>query len=83
MIKPLFSQLQIEPVEKKQTLVSEEPSLCEYGKVVAIGPDVKCVKVGDTVGFLVWGVNHLEIEGKKYYFVDEDRRFILGVIEND
>ena len=81
-ITPLFSQLMIEPTEKKQVLVSDEATLCEYGKVIAVGPDVKNVKVGDVVGFLMWGVNHLDIEGVKYYFVDEDRRFLLGIIND-
>lgn len=76
-IRPFGSNILVEPVEKKQILVSDQKSLCEYGKVVAIGSEVKEIKVGDTVGYLVWGVNSLQVEDKKYYFVPETSDFIL------
>lgn len=83
-IKPCFNQILIEPVEKKQTLVSDEKSLCEYGKVIAVGEDVKTIKEGDVIAFLLWGINHLDLEdGKRLYFVSEDPRFILGKLEDD
>ena len=47
MIKPFGNQILVEPVEQKQVLVSQQKSLCEYGKVLAVGSDVKHVKVGD------------------------------------
>lgn len=81
MIKPFGNQILVEPVEQKQVLVSRQKSLCEYGKVLAVGSDVKHVKVGDTIGFTVWGLNSLEVEGKKHYFVQEDSQFLLGTIE--
>lgn len=81
MIKPFGNQILVEPVEQKQVLVSQQKSLCEYGKVLAVGSDVKHVKVGDTIGFTVWGLNSLEVEGKKHYFVQEDSQFLLGTIE--
>ena len=80
IIEAFGDQILIEPISKKQILVGDTGTLCEYGKVVSVGPDVKSVKIGDTIGHTVWGVNHLEIDGKKYYFVREDTRFILGKI---
>lgn len=80
-IKPFGRNIVVEPVEKKQILVSDRKSLCEYGKVVSIGEEVKSIKVGDTIGYLVWGINSLQIDEKTYYFVPEDDEFLLGTIE--
>ena len=79
-IKPFGNQILVKPVEKKQILVSDKASLCEYGEVIAIGEDVKKIKVGDMIGYTVWGINRLEINDNKHYFIPEDSRFILGTI---
>lgn len=76
-IKPLFNQLLIKPTEKKQIIVGERKSLYEYGTVLDIGQDVQNVQIGDTVGYVVWGIKDLEIDGEKFYFVPEDSRFLL------
>ena len=81
MIKPFGNNILIEPAAKKQVLVSEQGALCEYGKVVAVGDEVQKVQVGETLGFLVWGINKLEVEGVTYYFLPESSDFILGTIE--
>jgi len=79
-IIPFGNNMLIEPVEKRQVLVSDRKSLCEYGKVVAVGSEVKEIKVGDTVGYLVWGISSLEIDGVTHYFVPESSEFLLGTI---
>ena len=82
MIQPLHNNILVEPVQEQKTLVSDEPSLSCYGKVLAIGEGVNDhrIKVGDTIAFLLWGVNHVEIEGKKYYFVPDEKEFVLGKV---
>lgn len=79
-IKPFGNQILVKPVEKKQILVSERQTLCEYGEVIAVGEEVREIKVGDTIGYTVWGINHLDIENERHYFIPEDSRFILGKI---
>lgn len=79
-IEPFGNQILVKPVEKKQILVSDRKTLCEHGEVIAVGDEVKKIKVGDLIGYTVWGLNHLEIDGQKHYFVPEDARFILGRI---
>lgn len=79
-IIPFGKNMLIEPVEKKQVLVSDRKSLCEYGKVIAVGNDVKMTKIGDMVGYLIWGISSLEINDKTYYFVPENDEFLLGTI---
>lgn len=71
----------VKPVEKQQVLVSDEGTLSEYGEVVAVGDEVQKIKVGDTVGFSVFGVEKLIIDEQKYYFIRENAEFLLCVIK--
>lgn len=80
-IKPFGKNILIEPEERKTVLAMDQGSLCEYGRIVAIGNDVQTLRVGETVGFLVWGISKLEIDEKTYYFLPESSDFILGTIE--
>lgn len=79
-IKPFGNQILIQPMQKKSVIVSQSKNFCDYGTVIAVGDDVKVIKVDDIIGYTVWGLNHLEIDGIKHYFVPEDPRFILGTI---
>ncbi len=80
-IKPFGNRILVKPVEREQVLVSDDGTLNEYGIVEAIGPDVKVVRVGDKVGFSVFGVEKLVIDEQKYYFISEDPEFLLAIIE--
>lgn len=77
-ITPFGNQILVKPTEKKQVLISERKSLCEYGEIMAIGDEVQKLKVGDIIGYTVWGINSLEINDEKHYFIPEDSRFVLG-----
>jgi len=79
-IKPFGNQILVKPMEKKQLLVSQQKNFCDYGTVIAVGDQVEKIKVDDIIGYTVWGMNSLEIDGIKHYFVPEDPRFILGTI---
>jgi len=79
-IKPFGNRILIKPVEKKQILVSDDGTLNEYGEVIAVGDDVKVIKVGNKVGFSVFGVEKLIIEEEKFYFLQESPEFLLGTI---
>ncbi len=72
-ITPYFTYVLVEPVEKKQVLVSDTARLETYAKVVAIGPDVTQTKVGDYVAFEMWDVKDCSINGTKLYTVAEER----------
>lgn len=80
-IKPFGNRILVKPVVKQQVLVSDDGTLNEYGEVVAVGKDVKEIKVGDKIGFSVFGVEKLVIDDEKYYFIQEDAEFLLAVIE--
>lgn len=83
LIKPYGSRILVKPAAKTQVLVSDAGTLCEYGKVVAVGPDVLYVKEGDTIGFVVWGIEKLDVRDEIFYFLDEKSDYILGFIEED
>lgn len=80
-IKPFGRQILVKPVEQENAIRADSGVYCEYGKVIAVGDDVKHVKVGDTIGYTPWGMNHLEIDGVRHYFIIEAVDFILGTIE--
>jgi co-chaperonin GroES (HSP10) len=77
-IIPFGNNILIAPRETNTILKGYEGTLCEYGEVLAIGSDVQLIKVGDIVGFTKWGIKELIIDEKKYKFIPEDTRFILG-----
>lgn len=80
-ITPYGSNILVEPMIKSQIAVVDQNPLCEYGEVIAIGEDVKYIKVGDKVGFTIYGMKDLTAEGKKYYFIPEDTNFLLCKLE--
>lgn len=80
-IIPFGKRILVKPEEKKQVLVADDGMLNEYGEVVAVGNEVKQVKVGDKVGFSVFGVEKLVIGEEKFYFVKEDDEFLLGWLQ--
>ncbi len=78
MIKPFGTRVLIKPVKVSGPLQSD--SLCEYGEVLAIGEDVKKIKIGDTIAFISFGVEHFEMDGEKHYFVNEGNEFVLAKV---
>jgi len=58
--------------------VEEEPK--ETGKVVAIGPDVKDIKVGDKVMFATFAGDKIEMDKKKYVMLHDDDSEILATL---
>ncbi len=80
IFKPFGRNIYIKPTEAKSVIINSAPSLTQYGEVIAIGDDVQKVKVGDTIGFTVFGVNHLEYDGARLYIIPETDEFILGTI---
>lgn len=79
-IHPFGDRILVKPIVRQQVLVSDDGNLNEYGEVVAIGHDVKVIKVGDRIGFSVFGIEKLVIEEEKFYFIQESPEFLLGTI---
>jgi co-chaperonin GroES (HSP10) len=82
-ITPFGNNILVLPTEVKTIVSVKNTSKCDYGKVIAIGKDVKEIKVGDVIGFVNHGLLALEVEKTKLYFVTEDANFILGTFTNE
>ena len=83
-IRPFGSYILVQPTVKSEVLMGDTGTLCEYGKVLALGEGAKAVtsfKVGDEIGFLVWGIQKLAVEDETFYFVPVTGDFILGWVE--
>lgn len=93
MLKPLFDQVLIEPLEKEEVTsggivipdsAKEKPS---QGKVIAVGPGITHegktieipVKPGDTVIYKKWGGHEVKDQGKELLLVEV--KDIMAVIE--
>lgn len=79
-IQPISNRIYIQPEVSESVLKLSTPQKKEKGKVLAVGPDVKEVQVGDYVIFTPWAVDVYEENGEKYYFVSEDPVVILAKI---
>lgn len=74
MMKPLRNTVILEPVEKKDESGFELPknTTLELAKVVAIGPDVMWVKVGDTVPYKEYNTDQIDVNGTIYVLYNEE-----------
>lgn len=82
MITPFGNQILVKPIEKQQVLVSDDGTLSEYGVVEAVGSEVQEIKIGDKIGFSVFGIEKLIIDEQKYYFIRESPEFLLCTIND-
>lgn len=77
-IQPFGTNILVQPTEKSTVIAIKNTSKCDYGKVIAIGKDVKEIKVGDIIGFVNHGLLALEVDKTKLFFVPECSDFILA-----
>ena len=84
-IQPLADRLVIEQVEAEEVSAAgiilpdsakEKPS---EGKVLAVGRDVKEVKVGDVVLYAKYGPTEVKVDGKEVVLAKEED--ILGIVK--
>ena len=82
MWRPYKNNILIEPADKNK-VIGDTQTKYLYGKVLAVGSEVKDIKAGDTIGFTQWGTNKIVMaDGKEHYFIADNSEFILG-IKND
>lgn len=79
--QPYKTNILIKPEDKKK-VIGNTAKYYLYGEVLAVGNEVKDIKVGDRIGYTLWGLKDIEeSDGTKYYFVKDDSAFILGVLK--
>ncbi len=82
---PFGKNILFSPASKNK-VVGDSSKYFFYGKVLAIGDEVKKIKVGDTIGFTQWALSKIVMGDKgeqEYFFCPESDDFILGVLKND
>ena len=81
-IKPQPNEVQIKIDEAKAGVLNMESTqtAVEFGEVVAIGDEVKGVKVGQKVLFKAWACDIVTVEGKRYYFINMQTNGIKATI---
>ncbi|MDQ5943296.1 MAG: chaperonin GroES [Patescibacteria group bacterium] len=77
-LQPLADRIVLEQIESEEKTSSgiilpdsakEKP---EQAKVIAIGPDVKGIKVGEVVLYTKYGPNEVKVDGNEYLIVKEE-----------
>ena len=61
--------------------ISSRPTAIEVAKVLAVGEGIDWIKKGDTLLFKSWGLDIIDWEGKKYYFIDTSTKAICAVVK--
>lgn len=78
--KPFGKNILFEP-QSKDKAIGDTSRFFFYGKVLAVGNDVKDIKVGDIIGFTQWSLNKIVMSDKsEHFFCREDDEFILAVL---
>ncbi len=77
-MKAFGTRIQIKPEQKESVIRTPDANLVERGEVISIGDEVKHVKIGDKLLFTSFGVDSVDIDGTRHYFLLEDSAFILA-----
>lgn len=81
---PYKTNILIKPA-KKDVVLSDNanaPKYWLYGTVLAVGSDVRDIHEGDVVGYDKFGIKDIDKDGEKYFFLEDNPSFILGIIKN-
>ncbi len=76
--KPFGRRIQVRPKDAKGIIQTAEKNLVEVAEVVAVGDEVLSIAKGNTVVFTSYGVDSVDIDGERHYFLLEDDSFILA-----
>lgn len=78
-MKPFGRRIQVRPEQAEGVIQTADRSLIERATVLAVGDGVSDrIRVGDTVTFTSFGVDSVDLQGERHYFLLEDDAFILA-----
>lgn len=83
-IETLGKRIQIEVDELKAggLVIDSIPTAVEIGKVVGKGSEVTLpINIGDKIMYKSWCVDICNIDGKRYFFIDEDTKGICAIVK--
>lgn len=78
-LKPYGRRIHVRPEAAKTLIQSNEANLIEKAVVIAVGTSVFNIRVGDIVLFTSFGVDSIDIDGERNYFLLDDDAFILAI----
>ncbi len=78
-IAPEHIYLKIEEANAGILDTSSRESAVEHAEVIMVGEGIDWVKKGDKVLFKSWGVDLINVDGKRYCFLDMKSRAIKAI----
>jgi co-chaperonin GroES (HSP10) len=78
--RPFGRRIQVRPEQQRSVIATPDANLVERATVLAVGDEVRKIAVGDTVLFTSFGVDSVDLDGERHYFLMEDDAFILATI---
>ncbi len=80
--KPFGRNILFQP-QSREKIIGDTSKYFLFGKVIAVGDEVKKVKVGDSIAYTQWALNKIVMPDKtEAYFCIENDDFILGILQN-
>lgn len=76
---PFGANIRVVPKTKDYIAQPQEGTFLDIGEVVAVGDEVKKIKVGDEVSYWLFGIKSVDHDGTLHHIIPEDSRFILEV----
>lgn len=76
---PFGANIRVVPKVKDYIAKPTEGTFLDIGEVVAVGDEVKKIKVGDHVSYWLFGIKSVDHDGVLHHILPEDSRFILEV----
>tara|TARA_Y100000310_G_C20690805_1_gene822058 strand:- start:1697 stop:1939 length:243 start_codon:yes stop_codon:yes gene_type:complete len=70
-ILPFSNNVVIKRLEQKASAFHVEQETTGQGEILAIGPDVKSIKVGDKILFVEYAVDSFELDNSTYLLTPE------------
>ena len=77
---PFGNNIRVEPRKKDYIAGNIEGTFLDIGEVIAVGKDVKEIKVGDQVSYWLFGIKSVDHDGVMHHIIPEDSRFVLEVL---
>lgn len=77
-LKPFGRRIHVRPEKQSTVIQTSDTNLVERAEVVSVGGSVHMIKPGDKVLFTSYGVDSIDIDGVRNYFLLEDDAFILA-----
>lgn len=77
-LQPFGKRIHVRPLTQDTVIRTSDNNLVERAEVLAVGDGVEKIKPGQKVLFTSYGVDSVDVNGVREYFLLEDDAFILA-----